>query len=132
MRKRFWKGLTTIEVGIILFIVLVICAVIVIRYPEFKCRIMQSEAKFSLNEVYAAQMHFHSQYAHYATLERLLLKEKRVKLLQKYYVLEDLTQPTKNSFSIVAIGRDKSMVAGEQWTINEFKDVKLVKKACRY
>jgi len=130
MRKRFWKGLRAIEIGIVVAVITIILTVVVARYPDFKCRSMQSEAKFSLQEIYAAQMHFFSEHSHYATAERLLLKDGRVRLSQKYYSFNDLFPPTKDGFTIAANGLDNTMVAGEIWTVDQNRDIKIIKAVC--
>jgi Tfp pilus assembly protein PilE len=130
MRNHFWKGLGVIEVAIIFLIALIVLGVIALRYPNFKCRSMQSEAKFSLQEVYAAQMYFHSKYDHYAALDRLI-KDGRIKLPQKYYKLSEQNPPTKDNFSIIAKGLDKTQVAGEIWIVNELKGISIIRSACK-
>jgi Tfp pilus assembly protein PilE len=131
MRNRFWKGLRVIEIAIILFVMCIVLSVIVFRYSDFACRSMQSEAKFSLQEIYAAQLHFHAKHDHYATLENLLTKNGSVRLPQKYFTLSDHSAPTKDSFSIMAKGVDNTLVAGEIWTINELKNIKIINAVCK-
>ena len=90
MRKRFWKGLRTIDLVIGLAIICMILAVVTIRFDEFKCRSMQSEAKFSLHEVYAAQKLFFAEHEHYATLEQLMNTDGRIVVPQKNYILIEI------------------------------------------
>lgn len=132
MRKSFWKGLRGIEIGIVSMVIVAISGVVIFHYPEFKCRAMQSEVKFSLQEIFAAQKYFHAEFNHYATLDRLLNKDQRVKVFQRYYTLGDYKTPTDKEFSIIATGVAGSLVAGEQWVVNELKEVKLIKQVCAY
>lgn len=130
MRKRFWKGLRTIEIVIPLLIICIIVVVVTTRYNNFKCRAMQSEAKFSLQEIYAAQKYYHTQFDHYATVDTLLLEDNRAIVPNRYYIFSDRYKPGKDSFSIVAEGVKGSLVAGEQWTINQNKEMVLTKTVC--
>jgi Tfp pilus assembly protein PilE len=132
MRKSFWKGLRGIDLGIVLVVFVAIGGVVMFNYPEFKCRAMQSEAKFSLQEIFAAQKYFHAEFNHYATLDRLLNKDQRIKIFQRYYTLSDFRSPTDQAFSIVATGMPGTLVAGEQWIVNELKEIKLLKQVCAY
>lgn len=130
MRKRFWKGLRTIELAIVLSIICIVVAVIAIRYPAFKCRSIQSEAKFSLEEIYAAQRQYHREHNSYATVTQLVDKDKRVILPNKFYRMQDKIEPTKDSFLITATGAPDTAVAGEVWTVNQYKEIRLDNAVC--
>lgn len=130
MRKRFWKGLRTIDLVIVLAIICVVLIVVAGRYKNFKCRAIESEAKFCLQEIYAAQLLFHKEHNHYARLKKLM-EDGRVVISPKYYIFSDLVEPTKNSFTIVAKGVANTLVAGEEWSINELKDINLIKSVCK-
>lgn len=130
MRKGFWKGLRAIEIGIVLSFIFIILSVIGTRFSKFKCRAMQSEAKFALQEVYAAQKQFHSENDHYATLKKLKDEDGRIKIFEKYYSLSDQIEPSKDSFMIMATGIS-GLVAGEVWTVNEYKEIKLANAVCK-
>jgi Tfp pilus assembly protein PilE len=129
MRKRFWKGLRTIDFIIVLSIICMVLWVVVKHYDDFKCRSMQSEAKFSLQQIHAAQLLFHKQNDHYAPLHQLN-EEQRILLTQRYYTFSDFSVPTKDSFSVIAEGVNGALVAGEQWTINESKKINIIKPIC--
>jgi type IV pilus assembly protein PilA len=131
MRKRFWKGLRTIDLAIVLTVIGITLGVVANRYDEFKCRAMQSEAKFSLQEIYAAQALYHSQHDCYATLDQLTIEDRRVILPQKYYIFSDQKAPSAVSFAISAKGLDGSLVAGELWSVNEFNDIQMSQIACK-
>lgn len=131
MRKRFWKGLRTLDVVILASIICMVLGVIIFRYPHFKCRAMQSEAKFSLQEIYSAQKLFHAEHEYYAPISRLLGEERKAVLMQKYYTFSDLIVPTKDAFSVVAKGVTGTLVAGEEWLVNHTNEVRLVKAMCR-
>jgi type II secretory pathway pseudopilin PulG len=131
MKKRFWKGLRIIDLVIVLSIICMVLSVVAGRYPDFKCRAIQSEAKFSLQEIYAAQMRYHQEHDHYATIYQLLEKDQRVKLPQKYYDFKDQISPSKDNFSILAIGRDNTMVVKEKWVVNEYKEITVITPICK-
>jgi Tfp pilus assembly protein PilE len=130
MRKHFWKGLRTIDLLIILSIICIVVVIVAGRYDHFKCRAMQSEAKFSLQEIYAAQKSYHAKHNQYADIDVLLRQDKRVVLPQKYYKFKDLKEPTKSSFSVAAVGVNGVLVAGEQWVINQDEKIELTKAVC--
>lgn len=131
MKKRIWKGLRAIDLAIIFSIICMVLAIVIIRFPDFKCRAMASEAKFSLAEIYAAQIRYHAQHGHYAQLEKLLNAEKRLSLPQKYYTFEDIRMPTRDNFSIAAQGASGTMVAGDLWIVNESKDIEQRRAVCK-
>jgi type IV pilus assembly protein PilA len=131
MRKRFWKGLRAIEIGIVLIVISIILSVVAARMPTFKCRAMQSEAKFCLQEIFAAQQYYHAQHDQYAPIERLQGSDGRINLPQKYYQFKDQTAPAKDSFSIAAVGIDGTLVSGEVWMVDQDKNITLVKEACK-
>jgi|SRR5579871_1958768 len=131
MRKRFWKGLRAIEIVIVLAAIFIVLAVVATRYPDFKCRSMQSEAKFSLQEIYAGQDYFHTEHNHYATIERLLVNEGRIKIPQRYYTFADGKTPTDEVFLVRAVGREGTLVAGEEWSVDHNKNIQIITNACR-
>lgn len=129
MRKHFWKGLKAIDF-ILLFLMIGILGIIVIpRYEHYRCRSMQSEARFSLQEIYAAQQLYFAQHSFYAPMETLL-KEGRVVLPKKNYQFSDVKKPHDNEFLIAAHGLFGTSIAGEQWTINHHKELVLLKAVC--
>lgn len=118
MRKGFWKGLKAIELIIMAVIVATILGVVYYRYDSFQCHSMQSEAKFSLQEIYAAQKLYHTQHDHYASLKKLHSEEGRVILPKKYYIVFDESAPQRDSFKILAKGASGSLVDGDIWSID--------------
>lgn len=130
MRKRFWKGLRPLELGVIFCLIVIVMMVIFFRYPEFKCRSIGSEAKFALHEIYAAEMRFHEDYNTFASV-RKLVEDERIKPSQKYFSFSDGYAPTTERFSILAIGVENSPVEGEIWSINQEHDLKLINKVCK-
>jgi len=130
MRKPFWKGLGTIDLAIIFSIICIVSAIVFWRYDDFKCRAMQSEAKFSLNEVYAAQQSYHAKHNRFAPIETLMDSEKLLVLPKRYYTLTNLIKPTATNFAIAAVGVQGSLVAGERWTVNQNQDLVLEKSRC--
>jgi Tfp pilus assembly protein PilE len=131
MRKRFWKGLRTIDLAIIAILIAMILGVVAARFDNFKCRAIESEAKFSLYEIYAAQKRYHAKHDHYATLDTLMVKEGQVIVPQRYYLFSDGAKPTKDTFSVRALGLEGTLVGGEQWSINEHNDLSLIKSMCQ-
>lgn len=129
MKKAFWKGLKTIEIVALAFVVAVLSAVIYFRYDSFACRSMQSEAKFALKEVYAAQKLYHAQYDRYAPLERLHIEQSRVSLPEKYYAIGDFDAPRQDTFKIKAVGIN-ALVKGEIWSIDHNNNLLLEKASC--
>ncbi len=131
MRKRFWKGLRTIDLLIGLALMCMVLVLIALNYDDFKCRAMQSEAKFSLQEIYQAQKLYFSEHARYATIEELMNVDGRVVVAQKYYILSDLVQPTDETFAILATGSPGTLVAGEEWSIDHANELELKRAVCK-
>jgi Tfp pilus assembly protein PilE len=131
MRKRFWKGLRTIDLIIGLSIICMVLVVIARNYDEFKCRAMQSEAKFSLQEIFLAQKLYFAEHERYATIEQLVKIDGRAAIPQKFYTLSDLFRPTENSFVVLAKGAHGTMVAGEEWSIDQTNELLLRKGVCK-
>lgn len=123
MRKGFWKGLKAIEIVIMLVVFCACAGVIYFRYDVFLQRSMQSEAKFSLQEIYAAQKLYHAEHDRYATLEKLHIEEGRVALPERYYILSDQDAPGRDTFKIIAKGAKKTLVEGELWSIDHLNNL---------
>ncbi|HXW59945.1 MAG TPA: hypothetical protein VEK06_00255 [Myxococcota bacterium] len=132
MRKGFWKGLKVIELVIMAAIAAMLLGVVYFRYDSFACRSMQSEAKFSLQEIYAAQKLYHREHDRFASLEKLHIEEGRVALPQKYYVLSDAEAPSKDTFKVIARGVAKTLVEGEIWTIDQKNNLLNQNKVCKH
>jgi Tfp pilus assembly protein PilE len=129
MKKGFWKGLKAIELLAIAFVLAVLSAVIYFRYDAFICRSMQSEAKFALQEVYAAEKLYHIQHDSYTALEKLHIEKSRVDLPEKYYTLSDKETPTRDTFKIKAVGIN-GLVKGEVWSIDNNNNLVLEEARC--
>lgn len=130
MRKPFWKGLRTIDLAVIMSIICMVTAIVAWRYDHFKCRAMQSEAKFSLQEIYAAQKLYYEKHNRYAPIDVLIQQEQWVVLPEKYYQFVDLKEPTKDGFWVGANGINGVLVAGEQWAVDHYKQIVLTKSVC--
>lgn len=132
MKKGFWKGLKAIEIMIMALVVAVLMGIVYYRYDAFACRAMQSEAKFSLQEVYAAQKLYHAEHDHFVSLEKLHIEEGRVALPQKYYILSDGEVAARDTFKVIAKGASKTLVEGELWSIDHLNNLQLVKGRCAH
>jgi Tfp pilus assembly protein PilE len=121
MLKRFWKGLRAIEIAIMAMLITMLIAVVCSHYDHFACRSMQSEAKFSLQEILNAQLLYHAEYDRFATVKKLITEDLRVVVAQKYYDFSDAVAPNQDSFTILATGKAQTLVAGEIWSIDEKK-----------
>lgn len=130
MRKGFWKGLRTIEIGIIFALFIMLLSIVYARYDAFMCRSMESEAKFSLGQIYAAQKLYHQQHDHFAALDELLVKEQRVVLPQRYYTFKEEFPPERDKFWIRAHGKEGTLVAGQSWQIDETKTLVKLSSQC--
>lgn len=130
MRKGFWKGLRAIEIGITLALIIMLLSIVYVRYDVFMCRSMESEAKFSLSQIYAAQKLYHQQNDHFASLEELMVKEERVALPQRYYRFKEEFPPEKDKFWIRAFGKEGSLVAGQSWQIDETNTIVQLSAQC--
>lgn len=130
MRKGFWKGLKVFELVIMAMIVALFLGVVFYRYDSFACRSMQSEAKFSLQEIYAAQKLYHAQHDQFAPLEKLHIEEGRVAIPEKYYHISDAEAPTKDTFKVIARGVTKTLVEGEVWAIDHLNNLVNQNNAC--
>lgn len=123
MRKRFWKALRPLEFIIIFMVIGITLGVFAWRYDHFKARAMQSEAKFFLGEIYAAQLLYHNKNHNYASLHELMAN-KLVTPKTNYYSFEEGEAPTKTSFLIFALGNNK-LVINEQWSVDQSGEIKL-------
>ncbi len=130
MKKGFWKGLRTIEIGIMLVLIIMLLSVVYARYDAFMCRSIESEAKFSLEQIYAAEKLYHTEHDHFAPLDTLLNKESRVVLPQKYYTFGDQGEPAQDKFVVRAYGREGTLVAGQIWQIDEAKNLVNTEPRC--
>lgn len=127
MRKRFWKGLKPIEFAIILVVVGITLGVFIWRYDHFKARAIESEARFYLKEIYAAQMLFKPQHNRFALLDELISLG-LVVVEQKYYYFTDIEEPTDKKFLIEALGKKNTLVEGERWSIDQTSELKRLSK----
>jgi Tfp pilus assembly protein PilE len=130
MLKRFWKGLRAIEIVIMIMLVTMLVGIVYFRYEDFACRSMQSEAKFSLQEILNAQLLYHAEFDYFSPLEKLL-EERRVVLSQKYYDFFDASKPGQDNFTVLATGRSNTLVAGEVWSIDDKKRLLNLKSVCK-
>src|SRR6202166_4903998 len=124
MRKGFWKGLRAIELFFVLAVICMLVLVIYSRYDSFACQSMHSEAKFSLQQIYSAQKYYFEEHDRFASLKQLSVDKSRVVLTEKYYTFSDLVPPGHDSFMIIAKGRKNSLVEGEEWIIDQGRDIK--------
>lgn len=131
MLKRFWKGLRAIEIAIMIMLVIILVSIVSFRYDDFACRSMQSEAKFSLQQILNAQLLFHAEYDRFAPLDKLLKEDQRVVLSQKYYDFTDALKPGQDNFTVLATGRNNTLVAGEVWSIDDKKQLLNLKSVCK-
>jgi Tfp pilus assembly protein PilE len=122
MFKRFWKGLRLIEIAIMVTLIIFVIIIIFSRYENFACRSMQSEAKFSLQQIVNAQMLYHAEHDYFASIHKLL-EDQRVVIGNKYYDFNDSKAPGPDNFTIVARGKAQSLVAGDLWSIDEKKQL---------
>ncbi len=130
MRKSFWKGLRLADLIVIFFVVVLFIGIIYYKYDTFACTSMQSEAKFSLQQIAAAQMLYFNEFGSFATINKLE-SEKRIDLAKLYYNFVD--GPTKPGFgfSAKAVGKAKTLVDGEIWEIDEKKSLTNVVNKCQ-
>jgi Tfp pilus assembly protein PilE len=129
MKKGFWKGLRAIEIGIMLVLIIMLLSVVYARYDAFMCRSIESEAKFSLQQIYAAEMLYRTEHDRFASLETLLKTESRVVLPQKYYTFSDVP-PEQDKFLVRAHGKEGTLVAGQAWQIDETKALVNIEPRC--
>lgn len=130
MARAFWKGLKTIEIGIMIAVIIMLVSLIYFRKNAFMCRCMESEAKFALEQIYAAQKLYHEEKDSFASMDVLLDKEKRVFLPQKYYFFKDAKEPLKDHFLVQAVGKPGTLVDGQLWEIDENKTIKTISRLC--
>jgi Tfp pilus assembly protein PilE len=128
MAKLFWKGLKVIDLIVLLILLGGLIGLVAWRYDDFKCRAIESEAKFFLQEYYAAEQAFFNTHNRYASVEDLN-NEGRMVTTAKYFNFIDFKPPTAISFSIAALGI-KGLVLGEQWTIDHHNEIVCLKSTC--
>lgn len=118
MRKGFWKGLRITEIAILLVLIATVGMVVFFRYDRFRCRSMQSEAKFFLKEIAHAQKYYYEEHRTYAAINELRDTQRAV-ILQNYYDFLDESAPSRATFRIKAVGRKDTLVDGDVWIIDQ-------------
>lgn len=130
MLKRFWKGLRAIEIAVMVTLIIMLASIFYARHDDFACRSMQSEAKFSLQEILNAQMLYHVQFDRYASVDTLLKGDQRAIIPQNYYEISDALTPGQDNFTVFATGKINTLVAGEIWSIDEKKQLLNLQSVC--
>jgi hypothetical protein len=128
MAKLFWKGLKVTDLIVLLILLGGLIGLVAWRYDDFKCRAIESEAKFFLTELYAAEQAFFKAHDRYASVEALY-HEGRMVTTAKYFTFIDFKPPTDMGFSIAALGV-KDLVIGEQWTIDHHNEILCLRSTC--
>lgn len=118
MFLRFLKDLSFSEIIIALLVILAFVLVIALNYSKFTKKAIESEVKFGLREIYAAQELYFEENGVYAKISDLYIK-KLVVIKQDYYDYEDAHKPNKKSFKVIAIGKPDTLVEKERWSIDE-------------
>lgn len=128
MKKPFFKRLSLLDLLAVTVAGGIFSAILYLRYDNFSCKSMQSEAKFYLNEIYAAQKIYFAEHGCYAKLSDLE-KEKRVVLPNAYYDYFDEIVPD-SSFLVKAVGKKEFLVDLDTWQIDENKRILNVMNKC--
>lgn len=122
MTKRFFKRLSRLDLLAFIIAGCFFGLIVYFRYDNFSCRSMQSEAKFYLKEIHAAQLLYFKQHGVFAPL-KALESEKRVDLSKTYYNYFDEIIPSESSFLVKAVGKAGSLVDAEIWKMDEKKNL---------
>lgn len=121
---RFCKELRWLEI-ILALLIFTPCGIIVYKnYPNFKCELISSEARFGLKEIYHAQILYQSQYGEFTKFSKLHDETKRIYLKKDYFDFYDAATPSQFSFKIIAKGRPGTLVSGEIWSIDEYSHLR--------
>lgn len=128
MTKPFWKGLHMIDFIVLLILFAGLSTLIACRYNRFKCRALESEAKFFLQEFFAAEKAFFKLNGKYATIDKLY-SEGRIVNTAKYFTFIDLIPPSEEEFAIAALGIN-SIIKGEKLSINHLNEITSITAIC--
>lgn len=83
---------------------------------------MESEARFFLQEIYTAQMHYRASHETYASLDELI-GTGLVVINKNYYAFKEGSPPTSKAFLIEALGTG-SLVKGQRWSVDQNHEIK--------
>lgn len=129
MSKGFWKDASWLELAAIVSLALSLVAITIPKFERFECRSKQSEAKFELAQIHAAQKLHYGSFGRYVSLEELASRS-RIKPRAKYYNYQTRGDMTANKFTIEARGKDGSQVAGDIWAVDQDKNIEHEHNAC--
>ena len=120
MFGRFLKGISWIEIVVLVGILISLVVMTVPRYQIFQCRAKQSEARFELARIHSAEKLYYAKYGRYVAFEELLKRE-RILPNDRFYRYESAADLTANTFLIQAEGRSGTQVEGDVWTVDQEK-----------
>lgn len=118
MFLRFLKDLSLIEIIVAFLVITMFVLVIALNYSKFTKKAIESEVKFGLKEIYAAQELYFEENGVYAKVSDLNQK-KLIVIKQDYYDYEDAHKPNNKGFKVIAIGKPGTLVEKERWSIDE-------------
>ncbi len=131
MAKSFWKGISRFELIVIFAVLTALTLVTVPTFQRFRCRAMQSEAKYVLGNIYMAEKFYFSEKGQYADLDYLVQSGRLGNLPIKRYNFRMDTPPSSKEFVVNAIGKPQTDIAGDIWTIDESHELRHLTHACQ-
>lgn len=128
MFKRFWKGISFVEIILMLALCIAVVGFTIPNFQQYRCRSMQSEAQYTLYTLHALEKLYYSENHHYtpvAMLEKLKLFESK----SRYYTIHTNNASDKH-FLIEARGKAGTKVARDVWKISENKRLRHEREGC--
>lgn len=107
---------------VIVIVFLFFILIIYKKYNYFACSSMRSEAKFSLQQIYSAQMLHFNEFGNFLSIEELQ-EQKRISLSKIYYDFTIAKEDNSYGFKALAIGKNDTLVKGDTWQIDEKKSL---------
>ena len=104
--RKYMRGITLLELMIVVVIVSILAAVAYPNYRQFAARAKRNEAKAMLLEIAAAQERFYLQNSQYGTLGELGFDDPYVSETGTYWVTVEVVDPAVNFRAIADYQKD--------------------------
>ena len=129
MLRSITKGFTLIELMIVVAIIGILAAIAVPNFVKFQCRAKQSEARSNLTAIFVVEEAYRAEYDRYvgtgSGVPDVLGWQPQGEQRYRY----EVSPATASSFVAHAFGRAGTDVVGDQWDIDQNKDVTWVVEA---